>query len=104
MSKNNKKQETFDIVTKAINNKRLLITIREFIESLPMGNWDSNLIFLEVLMEDLADDGYIDQFKLVCDNRNNTLEDARNNTTHLDISYRQTNCLNVSRIKYSFHF
>ena len=96
--------------TRHVNSKRLLKQIAEFIEEIIVNfsiMWDSDVqrgAVLEVIdeyMEDLVEDKDIEQWNVICDSRNNKMSDIQKKQTHLDITYRQRNCFNVTEIKYT---
>ncbi len=100
----------YTLKTKHINSKALMKEISEFVDSIIN---DFNIIWnsdsqrdaiLEVIDEqlfDLAEDGKIERWDVVCDSRNNTKNDNRNEITHLDIKYTQHNCYNISELNYT---
>ena len=96
--------------TKHINSKPLLLEISEFVGTIID---DYNIIWssdsqrdaiLEVIdehMQDLAEVGKLEQWDVICDERNNKKKDMQNKITHLDIKYVQHNCYNISELNYT---
>jgi len=102
--------KSFTIQTRNVNSKVLLAEVTTFIEDILENfsvSWNSDQqrdIILEVIeeqLQDLADASKLTQWNLVCDGRNNKASDLQKSTTHLDISYRQEDCYNVTQIKYT---
>lgn len=101
---------TWKVTKQNVNSKRLCDEITKIIEEgvLNMGIiWrsDSHRIAFVELLEDMLEegvkDGYIDQWNVVCDFRNNTVEQMEKNIYVLDIYYRQTHMLNTTNIRYT---
>ena len=71
--------------------------------------WDSEAhreSYVEVVndfLTDIAESGKIEQFKVVGDKRNNKYTDMDKGIYHVDVMYRQRNCLNTSQINLTIH-
>ena len=51
-------------------------------------------------MFELMEEGKILQFDVVCDDRNNTIKEKNSGVFHLLIKFKQSDCLNVTKIYY----
>jgi hypothetical protein len=100
----------FTLKTNHVNSKRIFNDVSVFVEEIIHNfniMWSSDSqrdAILEVLdehMEDLVEANKIEQWNVICDGRNNKASDIKNKITHLDISYRQRNCFNVTELKYT---
>ena len=60
--------------------------------------------YLQDLMGELLVTNKIYNFKVISDTRNNTPEQSKAGTFFIDIEYRQTNCINVTRLNYMFQY
>lgn len=97
------------IVKRNINSKILFEeineTIFEAITSLGVrwSNEANRSAFVEVLedyLEDKVEEQKIEQYKVVCDKRNNKSFSDRKKHYLLEVFYKQPHCLNTSRIEY----
>lgn len=61
---------------------------------------DAALSLLDEWMQELVEGGLITQYKVICDKRNNTIDDEDDGVVNLDIEYVQYNCLNRTKISY----
>lgn len=100
---------TFKKTVKGVTNKRIVGHICEFIEeSVAMFDVDWNTdsqreAFVEVLedcVQMLVDTKEIEQFKVICDRRNNKIENVRGGFFTLDVYFKARNCLNRTHISY----
>lgn len=95
--------------TKNINSKLLFKEINDYV----FEGINSNAVrwkdethrksFVEVIeefLEELAENSKITQFKVMCDRRNNSMEDLEKGIVKLTIKFVQKNCLNISEIEY----
>lgn len=96
--------------TWAVNSKKLLSEITAVIEEGfdDMGviwgsdtHRDSFVDLIDQWMEEKAIDGKIEQWKVICDFRNNKVVDMENGKFVFEIQYKQTHCVNVTRIEYT---
>ena len=96
--------------TKAINNKRLFSDINELVRDgifsidLAWSNEEDRSVFIDFLNSLLYEfwtNGDIEQWKIQCNNLNNTTEDMLSGKYILDIHYKQKHCLNTSKIAYT---
>lgn len=58
--------------------------------------------FTEALLEELEERGKIRVYEVICDERNNLNADVRKGVIKLQVTYKQTNCLNFTEINYIF--
>jgi hypothetical protein len=103
-------RQTYTLEKRHVNSEPLADEITNFINdiietfSVMWDNDDNRNAVLEIMdehLEDLADEKKIIQWNIVCDGRNNKKSDIENKTTHLDITYKQRNCFNVTELKYT---
>lgn len=95
------------VVNKSVNSKILYDEILAFLKE---GVYDFGIVwnseahrdsFVHVVNDflfDIAEEGKIEQFKVIGDKRNNKYSDIEQGIYHVDVSYRQRNCLNVTQI------
>lgn len=95
------------VVTKSINSKSLYNEIYGFLKE---GIDDFGVIwesdahresYIHVVNDflmDIAENGKIEQFKVIGDKRNNKYTDMEKGIYHVDVLYKQRNCLNTSQI------
>lgn len=96
------------LTTKAVNSKQLLAVVRELeIIFTDFGiKWASDpqritaVEIVDEMMEMLYDEGKISQYNVICDYRNNTINDMAAGIYFLTVTYRQTNCLNTTMLEY----
>lgn len=100
----------YKLEKKSVNNKAIFTEIHKFVDdSILTGQvlWGNDLhrhSFVEIIsdcMEQVMDDGLINQWNVICDLRNNTIADMDSGTYILEIQYRQKNCLNTTRLIYT---
>ena len=100
----------FTLKTKHVNNKRLLNEVTDFVDEIILNFniiWNSESqrdAILEVIdeqLQDMVDEQKIEQWNVICDARNNKQNDIQNKITHLDITYRQRNCYNITELQYT---
>ena len=93
----------------SVNNKTLFDEINSFVEEgITSGEvmWSSEIhriSFVEIienLLDDITYDNRIDQYNVICDFRNNTIQDMDSGKYVIEVSYRQVNCLNTTRLVY----
>lgn len=92
------------------NSKILLTMITTFIGEI-IDNydviWENNsqrdaiLEIIDEFLEDLKDNGKLEQWDVICDKRNNNRFTADSGTVLLDITYRQKNCYNITKLLYA---
>lgn len=99
----------YKLTTKHVNSKRILEDVSNFVNEIIENfniMWNSNSqhdAILEVIdehLQDMAEQNKIEQWNIICDGRNNKQSDIHNKITHLDITYRQRNCFNVTELNY----
>jgi len=103
------KMPNYKLTTKHVNNKRILKDVTDFVDEI-INNfsimWSSDSqrdAILEVIdehLQDMVEQNKIEQWNVVCDRRNNKPSDVQNKMTHLDITYRQRNCFNITELHY----
>ena len=95
------------IVAKSVNSKMLYDKVLSFLEEgvYDFGiMWDSEahresfIYVIQDFLGEIADDGKIEQVKVISDKRNNKYTDMEVGVYHIDIYYRQRNCLNTTEI------
>lgn len=100
----------FKVERRSVNNKSLCDLITKDVEELIIGAgviWSSEVHregFVETIndyLEMAADAGKIDQWDSRCDLRNNTVAAMDKGIYVFEISYRQINCLNTTRVIYT---
>lgn len=100
----------FKLEKKAVNSKVLCQEIQKNVEELITSAgviWGSDAHrdgFVETCIDGLAhleDEGKLEQGNAVCDLRNNTIENMDKGIYIVEISYKQTNCLNTTRLIYT---
>lgn len=99
----------YKLTTKAANSKTLLARVRrsveETVEDISI-EWSSDasrealLSVFEDEMEVLVSEGLITQWDVMCNFRNNKVKDMEQGRFNLEISYKQTHCLNTTRLLY----
>lgn len=96
--------------TKAVHSPTLFADIHEYVrEGLDETsiNWDSEThrtSFVDVVGEWLVEkqeEGKLTQWKVICDTRNNTLEDMEAGNYNLDVVYKQRDCYSNTKIRYT---
>ena len=96
--------------TKNVNSKRLFEEINDFVESGLMslgitwstpGNRQSFAEVLEEWLEEFQQDGRITQYNVICDDRNNPVEQQEEGIFKVYIMYKQLHCLNTTSIEYT---
>lgn len=105
-----KQTAEYKLVKKSVNNKAIFNEIHKFIdEGITTGGvlWSNDIhrqSFVEIVadcLEEIQEQGLIDQYNVIGDLRNNTIEDMDNGIYVVEVSYRQTNCLNTTRLIYT---
>lgn len=100
---------TFTVKTRNVNSKRLLATVTEFMQTVITEFsilWDSDthrdaiIEVIEEFLEELAEDGKITQFNVICDGRNNTKQLRDSGMVNLDITFKQEDCYNTTSLHY----
>ena len=104
------------LVARSINSKRLLKEIKTMAEEVcneyivppnpaygeHIYDFDELVRFIELYFDDLCEKKRITQYDVMADHRNNSDEDVRLGTINMSIKFRQTNCINVSKIDMKF--
>lgn len=98
----------YTLTTRAVNSKRLLAMIQQIEQVFTEYNiiWSNEPLreaaidMIDSVMESIADQGKITQWNVVSDFRNNKISDMNDGKFNVTISYRQTNCLNTTVLKY----
>ncbi len=100
----------FKVEKRSVNNKSLCEEVQKNVEEL-MTNagvlWGSDIHregFVETIgdyMEQLQDADKIEQWDSRCDLRNNTIAQMDKGIYVFEVSYRQKNCLNTTRLIYT---
>lgn len=96
---------------KAVNSKVLLrevtFMVEDLMESLNL-DWTSEVrraelvVGIESNLQDLCIlENKIQQFKVMCDMRNNRIANMERGLFYLTVQYKQTNCLNTTQIIYT---
>lgn len=101
----------YTLKTRAVNSKKLLGSIRGFEKIFTEyqviwsneGMRQSVCDMIDGMMEDIAVSGKISQWNVICDYRNNKVSAMTVGIYHLDITYRQTNCLNTTELNYEIN-
>lgn len=100
----------YKLCKKSINSKTLFFKIHDFIEDaiLNMGvNWssvsqrESFVVLIDEWLAEHVDENAITHYKVVCDRRNNKKSNMKDGIFYLDVEYRQTNCLNITKLLYT---
>lgn len=101
----------FKVEKRSVNNKSLCEELQKDIESLITDAgvlWSSDVHrdgFVETIQDYLemfaSESGKIDQWDAKCDMRNNTVAQMDNGIYIFEFNYRQTNCLNTTRLIYT---
>ncbi len=101
--------QNWTLTEKAVNSKPLFNEIHDFIaEGLnDMGvvwnsdsHRDSFISIVEDWLEEKWQEGKIEQFKVICDFRNNKIADMESGKYIIDVYYKQRNCLNTTQLHY----
>lgn len=58
--------------------------------------------YIDMLMEDIMEDGKITHYNVVCDDRNNQRADVKRGIIKASISFKQLHCLNTSSVHFTF--
>ena len=96
------------IVARSVNSKPLYDKVLSFLEEgvYDFGVvWDSDshresfIYIIQDFLNEIQDDGKIEQVKVIGDKRNNKYTDMEVGIYHIDVYYRQRNCLNTTEIK-----
>ncbi len=105
----NQSAVNFKLEKRSVNSKPLFNEIHAFIEeginsnSVVWSNDIHRLSFVEVLndyLEQFHEQGQIDQWNAFCDLRNNTVSAMDKGEYVIEVTYRQTTCLNTTRLIY----
>jgi len=97
------------VKTKSINSKLLFKEINDYIieginsNAIRWRDETHRVSFVEVVeefLDNLANNSKITQFKVMCDKRNNSMENLAKGTVKITIKFVQKNCLNISEIEY----
>ena len=100
------------VVQKSVNSKPLFNDVLSFIKE---GIYDFGIVWnseahrdsfsmvMGDFLSEMVVEGKIEQWKIVCDKRNNKYTDMENGVYHLDIQYKQRNCLNITQINITIY-
>jgi len=101
--------------TRNVNSKRLLKEFKTVVEEVcdeyisrqatlldKTYNYEELTAFLEMYLDDLLEKKVITQYNVIADHRINGELDVRNGKIKVLITFRQTNCLNVTEIALTF--
>jgi hypothetical protein len=100
----------YKLEKRSVNNKLIFTEIHKFIEDgiltgqVLWGNDTHRESFVEIIgdcMEQVQMEGFIDQWNVISDLRNNTIADMDKGIYVMEIQYRQRNCLNTTRLIYT---
>lgn len=100
----------YTLEKKSVNNKTLFNEIHAFTEEGIVGAdiaWandvhrESFVAVMEDMLWECASNELIDQYNVISDMRNNTIRDMDRGVYTVEISYRQKNCLNTTRLIYT---
>jgi hypothetical protein len=104
------KTADYKLEKRSVNNKTLFTEIHSFIEDgilnggVLWGNEIHRQSYAEIVGEFLdayADSGKIDQWNVISDLRNNSIREMDKGNYVVEVTYRQKNCLNTTRLIYS---
>lgn len=93
------------------NGKRIVKTIDKFVMDIlkdQLFRWRSDKAREEVcelfsdFMAEGKHQGKVQNFKIICDHRNNKKEDFDKGLYYLEINFQQAHCLNRTRLIYEF--
>lgn len=99
--------------TRNINSKRLLKEIQKIAEEVSNEyisvrslsstyEYEEFVIFFEAYLDDLLQKKKITQFDIIADGRNNDANDVAQGLINIAVKFRQTNCINLTRIDMQF--
>lgn len=95
---------------KAVNNKTLLTEVTKNMDDCVQQigtSWNSEshretvADLIDDWMMNLVDEGKIEQYKVLCDHRNNTTKAMESGVYKLDVQYKQKHCFNVTKVIYT---
>lgn len=101
--------QKYKLITHHVNSKRILNDVTDFVDeiienfNIMWGSEAQRDAILEVIdehLEDMVEEKKIEQWNVICDGRNNKQSNIKKHVTHLDITYCQRNCFNVTELKY----
>ena len=99
----------YKLEKRSVNNKYIFEEIHKFIEEGILSGevlWESEthrISFVEIIenvLDELEFDEKIDQSNVMCDFRNNNVAEMERGNYVLEVSYRQRNCVNTTRLVY----
>lgn len=99
----------YKLEKRSVNNKYIFEEIHKFIEEGILSGevlWESEthrISFVEIVenvLDELEFDEKIDQSNVMCDFRNNNVAEMERGNYVLEVSYRQRNCINTTRLVY----
>jgi len=98
----------YTLETRAVNSKRLLANIQQIEQVFTEYQilWSNESLrnaaieMIDSVLEDIAKNGRITQWNVICDYRNNKVSDMAKGIYRIEITYRQANCLNTTVLKY----
>ena len=100
----------YKLEKRSVNNKLIFTEIHKFMEEGITTNgilWGNDIhreSFVDVVsdcLEEVSFQGFIDQWNVICDFRNNTSADMDKGIYVVEVQYRQKNCLNTTRLIYT---
>lgn len=96
-----------------VNSKSLVDKIDENVigtmENIGVYWYDGNhrtfiLEYVQDVMTELQDQKKIYNFKVISDDRNNPTENIDKGICCIDVEFRQTNCINTTKLRYKFQY
>lgn len=103
----------FKLETTNVNSKLLFNEIHSYIKQILTNEYMLMNFRAEPYREDIVGFIYdfldytkeekmtIEQFKVMCDKRNNTINDLEKGDIVLDVHYKQKHCLNTTKLRYT---
>ena len=101
--------QKFTLKTNNVNSNIILKEVNDFISHIILdfnviwdntSQRDSILDVLDAHFEDMTKEGKVSQWNVICDGRNNAKTSVIAKITHLDITYKQRNCYNTTKLEY----
>lgn len=99
---------SFKLTTKSINDKRLFNDVNNFVadcitdeDEWSRGEYPEGIVaFVEEYLSQLYEELVIEQFKVICDDRNNVMIDVHHGVYTFCVQFKQRNCLNTTELSY----
>lgn len=90
------------------NNKKLLANVDKFIRECLDDDYEWSkgrepkgiVAFVNEFLSELGEEMVIEQFKVVCDQRNNSITDMARGEYYFLTQYKQLHCLNTTELEY----